>query len=640
MRILLLTQYYPPETCAAPIRAYHFATNLVRSGHRVTVVTGMPNHPSGVKPREYRGRLAMRELRDGVRVVRCYLYSTPRKTFATRMLNQLSFMVTSFFGGLAAGRCDVVLVTSPPLFLGITGWLLALLRGVPYVIDVRDYWPHAAVTLGELSSRRVIALAEKLELFLYRRAAAVVAVTPGVVPLMVKRGIREDRIALITNGADTDCFRPDGSAGVPGGAEKKAPNGLVTVLYSGTHGLVHGMDVVLDAADALRERSDVRLVLIGDGVAKERLVREARRRGLANVEFRPAQEPRELALAIGAADVCIATTLEQGARPGMGIPVKMFDYMACGRPVVAAVGGDARALVERSGAGIVVPPGDGPALAAAVTSLIDDRDLRETLGRKGSEFVAREYSRRLLADRMRRVLERAAGDEHGLGGGVLGFRRYLGVKYVLDFLVALGALVATAPVYALIALAVKLDSPGPVIFRQRRIGVHSHEFMIWKFRTMKTETPDLSTDLMEPMAEAYLTRVGRLLRRTSLDELPNLVNVIRGEMSLVGPRPALFNQYELIESRRIAKADLLRPGVTGWAQVNGRDAIYLREKVRLDDFYLRHCSLRLDLTILLRTAAAVVRAARASESATDRGSRADGQARSARRANGRQGTRA
>ena len=607
MRILFLTQYYPPETCAAPLRAYHFAKNLVRSGHDVTVVTGMPNHPSGVKPEGYRGRVWMREEADGVRILRSWLYSTPRKTFATRMANQLSFAFTSWFAGLSAGRCDIVLVTSPPLFLGVTGWLLALLRGVPYVIDVRDYWPHAAVTLGELRSRRVIALAEWLESFLYRRAAAVVAVTPGVVPLMVRRGVRRDRIVLITNGADTDCFRPE-TAGVSDDPPRGS-NGALTVLYSGTHGLVHGMDVLLDAAEALRDRPEVRFVMIGDGVAKDGLVREAERRGLPNVDFRPTQTPRELARAIGHADVCVATTHEKGTLQGMGIPVKMFDYMACGRPIVAAVGGDARSVVEASGGGIVVRPGDGPALATALTRLLDDPGLREKLGQRGSEFVAREYSRRMLADRMRLVLVRAADDETDVGGGALGFRRYLSVKYVLDLFGAVILLALASPVYALVALAVRLDSPGPVIFRQRRIGVHSHEFMIWKFRTMKTDTPELATDLMEPMADAYTTRVGSFLRKTSLDELPNLVNVVRGEMSLVGPRPALFNQYELIEKRRLAKVDLLRPGVTGWAQVNGRDAIYLREKVRLDDFYLRHCSLGLDLTILLRTITAVVRAA-------------------------------
>ncbi len=202
MKILFLTQYYPPETGAAPLRAYHFASKLARSGHDVTVVTGMPNHPSGVKPPEYRRALFRREKRDGVRIVRCWLYSTSRKTFATRMFNQLSFMITSFAGGLCSGPCDVMLVTSPPLFLGLTGWLLGLLKCTTYVLDVRDYWPYAAVALGQLESRTAVALAECLEWFLYRRAARIVAVTPGMRRLMLERRIPEHRIVLIPNGAD------------------------------------------------------------------------------------------------------------------------------------------------------------------------------------------------------------------------------------------------------------------------------------------------------------------------------------------------------------------------------------------------------------------------------------------------------
>ena len=140
------------------------------------------------------------------------------------------------------------------------------------------------------------------------------------------------------------------------------------------------------------------------------------------------------------------------------------------------------------------------------------------------------------------------------------------------------------------------------MFTQRRIGVYSEEFSICKFRTMDRRTPDLATDIMMQSPRDYTTRMGRLLRRTSLDELPNLINIVRGEMSIVGPRPALYNQHELIEKRRHVGADIMRPGLTGWAQINGRDSILLDEKVRLDEFYVRNCSFLLDLKILLRTA--------------------------------------
>ncbi len=614
MRVLFLTQYYPPETGAAPLRAHHFARGLKRAGHDVTVLTGMPNHPSGVKVAGYARRLFMREDADGVRVLRAYLFASPKKTFATRMLNQLSFALSAAVCGPWLGRPDIVLVSSPPLFLGFSGWLTALLRGVPYVLDVRDYWPHAAVALGQLRSRRIIALAERLEGFLYRRAAKIVAVTPGMMKLMRERGIPDHQIAYIPNGADTDVFGGAGdriSVEASAGHADEPGNGDpgdgedwsgLTVLYSGTHGLVHGMDVILDAAEHLGGDPRFRFLFVGDGSDKGRLVGEAERRSIGNVRFLPSQAPQTLAATMREADVCVATTDASDFSRGT-IPVKIFDYMACSRPVVAALDGDGRGVIEDSGGGIVVAPGDGRALADALVRLADDPEHRRSLGERGCAFVRERCSRRVLAERMEETLSSAKTVEATLGASYLPFRRYLGVKYTLDFLGALTTLVVCSPIFVLVALLIRLDSPGRSVFTQQRIGVLSHEFTIYKFRTMRQDTPDLATDLIAPLQTDYTTRIGRLLRRTGIDELPNLLNVVRGDMSLVGPRPALYNQYELIDLRRQTRGDQVRPGLTGWAQINGRDSITMEEKVRLDAFYVHNCSFMLDIRILINTAA-------------------------------------
>jgi len=594
MRVLFLTQYYPPETCAAPLRAYHFAVNLVRRGHRVTVVTGMPNHPGGVKHAGYARRLAAREESEGVRILRCYLCASPKKSFVSRMANQISFMVTSFLGALTAGPCDIILVSSPPLFLGATAWLLHIIKGAPFVLDLRDYWPRAAVELGQLRNRAVRRLAERLEVFLYRRAARLVVVTPAMLDMLLRRGVSRHRIELIMNGADLERFVP-----AAGFDEKK--NGKSTVIYGGTHGLVHGMEVILDAAEILKDDGRIEFLLVGDGVAKPRLMSDAGARGLSNIRFVRSQQPEELAQTIRSADVCVATTGTSEFSATTVIPVKMFDYMACGRPIVAAVGGDARHVIEEAHGGIVVEPGDGAGLASAVLRLVGDPELRRELGDNGHEYVTRMFSRGDLALRMEGVLKEIHGAEKEMGGGSLSFRSYLACKYTLDFVGAVLFLILTSPVFLLVTILIKLDSPGAAVFTQRRIGVYSQEFTIYKFRTMRSDTPDLATDLMTPLLDTHTTRIGRFLRRTSLDELPNVLNILRGDMSLVGPRPALYNQHELVDLRRQAGADLVRPGITGWAQINGRDTITLEEKIRLDEFYVRNCSLLLDLRILLRT---------------------------------------
>lgn len=604
MRVLFLTQYYPPETGAAPLRAHHFARGLKRAGHDVTVLTGMPNHPSGVKATGYARRLFMREDSDGVRVLRAYLFASPRKTFATRMLNQLSFALCAALCGPAIGRPDIVLVSSPPLFLGFSGWLVAFLRGAPYVLDVRDYWPHAAVALGQLRSRRAVALAERLEGLLYRRAAKIVAVTPGMMKLMRERGIPDNQIVYIPNGADTDTFGGDGGEAAPGNGDSGGgeEGSGITVLYSGTHGLVHGMDVILDAAELLDADHRFRFLLVGDGSDKERLVGEAERRNIRNIRFLPSQTPETLAETMRGADVCVATTDASDFSRGT-IPVKIFDYMACSRPVVAALDGDGRSVVEDSGGGIVVAPEDGRALADALVRLADDPEQRRLLGERGCSFVRERCSRRVLAERMEKTLASVNAVEGELGASWLPFRRYLGVKYTLDFVGALITLVVCSPIFLLVGLLIRIDSPGRSVFTQQRIGALSHEFTIYKFRTMRQDTPDLATDLIAPMQTDYTTRIGRLLRRTGIDELPNLLNVLHGDMSLVGPRPALYNQYELIDLRRQTLGDQVRPGLTGWAQINGRDSITLDEKVRLDAFYVRNCSFMLDVRILINTAA-------------------------------------
>jgi lipopolysaccharide/colanic/teichoic acid biosynthesis glycosyltransferase len=593
MRVLFVTQYFPPESGAAPARALHFARALERAGHEVRVVTGLPNHPSGVVQPAYQRVRRASERAGGVAIERVWLHATPRRTPVTRLWNHLSFALSALGPALAGPRPDLVLATMPPLFLGVTAWLAARRHGAPLVLDCRDDWPAAAVALGEMRAGFAARVLEGLARFLQRRAARVLAVTPGMLRAFERAGLDAGRLVLATNGADTDLFRP---APVGGAREAGRP---LTVLYAGTHGLIHGMEALLDAAERLRARGDLRFLLVGDGVAKPGLERRARAAGLGQVEFRPSVAPERLVEEIHAADVCVATTRDH-AFCGETIPVKLFDYLACGRPVVAAVSGDAARMVVESGAGVVVPPGDGAALADALVALAADPARRAALGAAGPAFVEERYSRRAVGAKLEALLDEvvrlARGREvaprpAGPGGAA---------KRAVDVFVAAALLVVLAPLLAAVALAVRLDSPGPALFRQRRVGRASREFTILKFRTMRVGTPDLASHLMGPGSDR-VTRVGRWLRRTSLDELPQLLNVLAGDMTLVGPRPALHNQHDLVALRQQAGVDALKPGVTGWAQIHGRDDLPLDRKVAYDRWYLEHVSFGLDLGIALRT---------------------------------------
>ena len=248
----------------------------------------------------------------------------------------------------------------------------------------------------------------------------------------------------------------------------------------------------------------------------------------------------------------------------------------------------------------MVAPEDGTSLAQTLRSLADDQTQRARMAEAGPAFVANHYSRRVLGERLVQSLETAAQATRGRGitpqpGGLYG-----ALKRLVDIVGSAAGLVVLSPLLVLVGLAIRIDSPGPALFRQRRSGRGSGEFTVLKFRTMRSGTPDLASHLMGP-GSSRVTKLGNMLRRTSLDELPQLWNVFKGDMSLVGPRPALHNQDDLIALRQKDDIDALRPGVTGWAQVNGRDAIELDEKVSYDRYYRRNMSPLLDLEILLRT---------------------------------------
>ena len=185
---------------------------------------------------------------------------------------------------------------------------------------------------------------------------------------------------------------------------------------------------------------------------------------------------------------------------------------------------------------------------------------------------------------------------------------YAHVKRGIDFVLALLGLVVLSPVLLGLVIAIKIDSPGPILFRQKRVGIHKTYFEILKFRTMRIDTPkDVPTHLLEN-PEQYITRVGRFLRRTSLDELPQIVNILKGDMAVVGPRPALWNQYDLIEERDKYGANDIRPGLTGWAQINGRDELEIPVKARLDGEYVERMGLKMDLRCFFGTFLSVLRA--------------------------------
>ena len=402
-RVVIVTHYFPPEAGAPQARLSALAAVWAADGDAVTVLTGMPNHPTGVLPPEYRGAVRRRERRDGYRVVRTWLYATPNEGVLRKTLCHLSFMVSSvLLGGFAVGRADTVVVSSPTFFSIGSAWLLARLKRSRLVVEVRDLWPAIFVELGVLTNRRVIRLLERLELAAYAAADQVVVVSDGFRQNLIERGVPAAKVHTIRNGVALDRFRPDSPGCEETRARLGARPGDCLVLYAGTHGISHALPRVADAAPLLTGQP-VRLAFVGEGAEKPGLERRVAELGLENVTLAPAVPPDQVPALLAAADVCLVP-LRDVPLFATFIPSKMFEYLAAGKPVIGSVTGEPAQILREAGA-IVVPPEDSRALAGAIASLAADPARLAAMARQGRVYVEKFFDRAELARQYRKILE-------------------------------------------------------------------------------------------------------------------------------------------------------------------------------------------------------------------------------------------
>lgn len=407
LRIAYLCHYFLPEPAAPAARVHELSRAWVREGQRVTVLTGFPNFPTGVIPGAYRGRWQATESLDGIRVLRSWVYALPNRAVGERGLNHLSFMASSLVFALPRlGPIDVVIASSPTLFSALSGWALARLHRVPFVLEVRDLWPDAFVDLGVMREGASVRMLRGLARFLYRQAAQIVVVTERFADQLRQQQVPPHKLSVIPNGADLRLFRP-GADGAGPRRRLGIPDDAFVAAYVGNHGRAQGLDVLLDAA---ARQPGVLYLLVGDGAESRHLEREKARRGRVNVRILPSVPKEQVPGLYAAADVCLVPLRDAPVLETF-LPSKMFEIMAAARPMVAAVRGEARDLLDRSGGALVVDPGDAPALAAAVERLRLDPVLRDRLGKHGRQFVQAHFDRDVLAHRyldlLRTVVERA-----------------------------------------------------------------------------------------------------------------------------------------------------------------------------------------------------------------------------------------
>ena len=398
MHILLIHQAFAALDEPGGTRHIEMARVLVQKGHQVTIITSPVSYLTGKTRISNRWR-SIEQPFPGVKILRVYTYPALHRSFLHRVLGFFSFMFSSFFVGLAVTGVDVIWGTSPPIFQGWTAWLLARLKRVPFLFEVRDLWPAFAIAVGVLYNKTLIGLSHWLESFLYRHADVVVVNSPGFIEHIKKRGSKDVR--LVENGVDPAMF-----VSPTGGKVFRQQHGLegdCVILYAGAHGISNDLEVVLEAANLTRNEPTIKFVFVGDGKEKPHLLQQAAELKLTNVLFLTSVPKTEMAEVIAGADACLAI-LKPIEMYKTTYPNKVFDYMAAGKPVLLAIDGVIREVVEKANAGIFVEPGNPTSLANAALRIKANSNEAHQLGENGQSYVNENFHRGKLAEKFESIL--------------------------------------------------------------------------------------------------------------------------------------------------------------------------------------------------------------------------------------------
>lgn len=615
MRILLICPVFPPEVAPAGVMTRELAEDLAARGHDVTVVTAFPNQPLGRIYEGYHRRLCT-SVREGTYRVTRLWHTVPDKTKAlSRLLWWASFGLASSLYVLLSPRADVVYCHPMPIIGTLLMYLASRLRGMALLLGIYDVYPETIAEVGLISPRNPLyRIALRLDTWVCRRVEGMLTLSKGLQATLVRRGLDPEKIAVMPFWLDEKELRPLDHNNA-WRREQGIDERTFVVLYAGTIGHVSGAAMMARVADRLRDVPDLLFLFVGMGAAKAEVEQLARDLNLPNMRFLPFQPRERLAEVQSAADVGVITLL-----PGAGknsLPSKMLGYLACGRAVLASVDpdSDTAACIREAKCGLITPAQDVEATAEAVRKLMEPEVARH-FGEASRAYFMRRYARSAATDAHERLLKEVACRWPGrpvrrdgkrisltpLGREIVLVRRRP-LKRLIDFTLALAGLVVSLPALIPAAVAVKLTSRGPVLYRDKRFGQGGKVFPMYKLRSMKTGAPAVRTGdgkIVVDKNDPRVTAVGRVLRRLKVDELPQLLNVLKGDMAMVGPRPHQATREEDYDDLAYEKFRG-RPGVTGLATVLGGRHFDVPCLDRIAQRYGERQSLGLDLLIIALT---------------------------------------
>ena len=402
MHVLYYIQHFVRDNQAGGTRPWSLCQELMRRGHKVTVV--MANVHYLEKEDEGRARYAEEDW-DGVRVLKVYATGNFRASFSRRLMNYLSYAGNAFLAGMKGEKPDLVLTSIQPIFTGPVGWLTSFLRRSRFFLEVRDVWPDTAVELGVIKSPFLIYPSTWLARFLYKRAKQIVTLTPGIAEVIEENGIRGEKIRVLPVGLEEGVLNPTNLEDV---RLKQGWQDKFLVLYTGSHAVTDSLETLLKAINRLQDHPEIHFVMIGDGDKKADLMAYAKEKGLTNVTFLDLMPKRELASYLQATDIC-TMCLPKGDFWRIFLQNKFFDYMGSSKPIVASLIGTQKEYIEEAEAGIVVPPEDDQALAAAILQLAQSPETVRVMGERALGFVTKRFLREDLLKEYVDLLEKTAG---------------------------------------------------------------------------------------------------------------------------------------------------------------------------------------------------------------------------------------
>lgn len=402
LKVLYISQAFPPEVGAAAVRAYEMAKELVRLNNDVTVITGFPRYHMRDIPKQYKGKLFYKETMDGIDVIRTYVADDDKSSTLKRLSNYFSFMFSSITRGIFLSRYDVVLATSPPLFSAVSGYILSKFHRARFIFEVRDLWVDFAQALDQLHNKALVQLSRRVEIFLYKKADKIITVTNGYKDYISRHySIPLDKLEVVTNGVDTEEYKPfEDNEGL---REKYGVKDKFVILFAGNIGLAQGLDVVVDAADRLRDNGNIVFMLVGEGAEKARLKDKAQRLGLHNIIFEDVQ-PRDMIIGYHNMADASLVCLKKFELFNITLPSKIFDTLAVGKPILIGVDGEGRNIVENAYAGLFFRPDSADDLKDKILQLYDSKELCAQLGENARECAVTRYERKILASKLNDII--------------------------------------------------------------------------------------------------------------------------------------------------------------------------------------------------------------------------------------------